>query len=154
VLGGSGALLLVLGGTIMPLEMISLWGIPFFLIGLFFIAIGLLPYRQLTKLQLRPHEIHYDGDTFMFLKQGKPLFTIAAISIEKMSYLEREHLYGVGIWLKRPIEQKVKVLQPHFNFAAFMSDSMQRFEGCDLFLPFFSERTFKELKSLFTNPLG
>lgn len=145
MLSGGGAFLLVLGGTILPLELLSLWGIPFFLIGLFFIAIGWLPYRQLTRLQLKPHEIHYDGSTLLFLKQGKPLFKIASMSIDKISYVEREHLYGIGIWLKRPIEERVKVLQPHFNFAAFVSDSMHRFEGCDLFLPFFSERSYKEL---------
>lgn len=119
--------------------------------GLFFIAIGLLPYRKLSKLQLKPHEIHFDNDTLIFLKEGKPLFKIASLSIEKMSYLEREHLYGVGIWLKKPMEQKIKVLQSKFNFAAFMRDSMQRFGGCDLFLPFFSKHTFEELKNHVTD---
>jgi hypothetical protein len=148
VLGGGGALLLILGGTILPLEMLSLWGIPFFLLGIFFIALGLLPYRKLTQLQLKPHEIHYDGETLHFLKQGKPLFTVASMSIEKIAFVEKEHLYGLGIWLKKPIETKVKVLQPHFNFAAFVTDSMHRFEGCDLFLPFFSEHACKELISI------
>lgn len=138
-------MLLILGGTILPLELLSLWGIPFFLLGLFFIALGLLPYRKLTQLQLKPHEIHYDGEILHFLKQGKPLFAVASVSIEKIAFVEKEHLYGLGIWLKRPIEAKIKVLQPHFNFAAFTLDSMHRFEGCDLFLPFFSERTCKEL---------
>jgi hypothetical protein len=150
ILGGSGALLLVLGGTILPLEMLSLWGIPFFLVGLFFIGIGWLPFRQLSKLQIKPHEIHYDGSFLIFLKQGTPLFKIASISINKISYVKREHLYGLGIWLKKPIEKKVQVLQSHFNFAAFMSDSIHSFEGCDLFLPFFSEYSCKELAEVST----
>jgi len=147
VLGGSGAFLILMGGTLMPLEFLSLWGIPFFLVGLFFISIGLLPYRKLARLQLTPHEIHYDGKCLVFHKQGKPLFQVFLPSIDKISYLEREHLYGVGIWLKKPIGEKVKVLQSHFNFSAFIADSMHRFEGCDLFLPFFTERTFKELRA-------
>ena len=128
-------------------------GHPFFLLGIFFISIGLLPYRKLARLQLKPHEIHFDGACLIFHKQGKPLFKLFALSIEKISYLEREHLYGVGIWLKKPVEEKVKVLQSHFNFAAFIADSMHRFEGCDLFLPFFTKRVFEELQTHFnTSP--
>ena len=150
VLGGSGVFLFLMGGTILPLELLSLWGIPFFTVGLFFIAIGLIPYRKLARLQLTPHEIHFDGKTLLFLKQGKPLFKIDVPSIEKINYLEREHLYGMGIWLKKPINEKVKVLQSQFNFAAFTTDSMHRFQGCDLFLPFFTKRSFEEFQTVFT----
>lgn len=139
--------MIILGGTLLPLEQLKIWGIPIFFVGIILIAIGLLPYRQLTRLQLKPHELRYDGHFLLFLKQGKPLFKIAEESVEKIEYVEKETLYGLAIRLKRPLEEKVRVLQPRFNFAAFASDSAQRFEGCDLFLPYFTKRTCEELKT-------
>lgn len=126
--------------------MISLFGIPIFITGLALIAIGLLPYRRLLRLQLKPHEIHDEGEYLIFLQQGKPLFKICKKNIQKIAFLKKENIYGLGVWLKRPLEEKIKVLQPNFDFAAFMADSVQRFEGCDLFLPYFTERSCEEIK--------
>lgn len=147
-LGGGGAILIILGGTVLPLALLKIWGIPVFGLGIFFISIGLLPYRQLTRLQMKPHAIQCDGNYLLFLKSGKPLFKIALGSLEKARYLEKERQYGIGLWLKRPLYEKVKVLQPHFDFAAFATQSMQDFEGCDLFLPYFSEYAYRSIKDL------
>ena len=95
-----------------------------------------------------PHELHFDGKTLFFHKQGKPLFKIATGSIDKTAFMQKEHLYGIGIWLKRPVEEKVKVLQERFNFVAYVEDSVRRFDGCDLFLPYFSEHSHRRLKDL------
>jgi hypothetical protein len=147
VIGGSGALLILWGGTFLSSEQLAIWGIPIFLSGIALIAIGLLPYRRLVQLQLKPHEIHYDGTTLVFCKQGLPLLKICESSIEKIAYLEKKHLYGLGIWLKRPIEQKVKMLQqPRRRLVSFFRHNL--FEGCDLFLPYFSARTYLELTTL------
>jgi len=146
LIGGAGALTLLLAGTLLPLEQLKIWGLPALVVGFVLISVGLLPYRKLTRLELKPHELHYDGEFFLFLQQGKPLFKIPEESVEKMCYVEKEQMYGIAIWLKRPIEEKVRVLQPHFQFEAFVSDSAQRFEGCDLFLPYFTERSWKELE--------
>ena len=59
-----------------------------------------------------------------------------------------EILYGMAIWLKRPIGDRVKVLEPHFNFAVFTAHSAEHFQGCDLFLPYFSERTIGEFQQV------
>jgi hypothetical protein len=128
----------------LPVKFLTLWGIPLFFIGITCIGVGLLPYRHLAKLELKPHTLSYDGEDFLFQKLGKPLFKIPEISIEKMVYLEKGRIYGIGIWLKSPLEKKVKILVPQFNIARFMR-SANRFEGCDLFLPFFSQKSFKSL---------
>ena len=146
--GAAGALLIIFGGTFLSVDQLKVWGIPIFFSGLLLIAFGLYPYRKLNRLETKPHEFHYDGETFFFLKQGKPLFKIAEKSIEKMDYVEKNELYGIAIWLRRPIEEKVLVLQAHFDFKAFASDSAKRFEGCDLFLPFFSKNTWLRLQGV------
>jgi hypothetical protein len=144
--GGGGASLILGGGIFFPLELLQIWGVPLFGLGLLFIGVGLRPYRQLCKLQMKPHSLHIDDHYLLFLKNGKPLFKISLTSIEKVLYVEKKRLYGLAIWLKRPIAEKVKVLEPNFDFAAFAFNSMQHFEGCDLFLPYFSDRAYDKFK--------
>ncbi len=141
-------MLIMLGGTLLPLALLKIWGAPLFCVGMTCISIGLLPYRKLTRLQLKPHAIHSSGHELIFLKSGKPLFKVLLGSLEKIEYLEKEETYGLGLWLKRPVEAKVKVLQPRFNFSRFTQRSMEEFEGCDLFLPYFSKHAYLRAKAL------
>jgi len=140
-------MIILLGGTVLPLEQLKFWGIPIFISGITLIAIGLMPYKRLSQLQLKPHEIHYDGEALLFCKQGGALFKIQESSIAKMEYREKEKLYGIAIFLKRPIEEPVKVLQSQFNFEAFSVHSAEHFEQCDLFFPYFSASCCQELLS-------
>ena len=146
ILGAAGALLIFFGGTFLALTQLKTWGIPLFFIGISFIGVGLFPYRQLSRLQLKPNELYDMGESFFFHKEGKPLFKIPKKSIAKMRHLEKEHHYGIAIWLRRPIEEKVGILQSHFRFENFVSDSAQKFEGCDLFLPYFTKNAWESLK--------
>jgi hypothetical protein len=86
----------------------------------------------------------------LFLRQGKALFKIPEMSIEKMQYREKSLLYGLAIWLKYPTPEKVHIVQPRFNIEAFVKDSAHQFEGCDLFLPYFSKRACDQLQSILT----
>lgn len=136
-IAASGALMLLIGGTFIPLTYLKLVGIPLFFAGLVLISIGWLPYRKLQRLETKPHELQYDGQNYLFLKEGKPLFRIPETSIEQASYVENENIYGLGIWLKKPAEDKVAILQRHFT--------LETFAGCDLFLPYFTKRTLTDL---------
>lgn len=144
-IAAAGALMILFGGIMLPLSFLKIWGIPIFFGGLILIAIGWLPYRQLQRLEIKPNELSYDGEYFLFVKGGKPLFKIPEKSIEKLKYVEKELIYGVAIWLKKPVEEKVRVLQARFNFESFVSDSASRFQGCDLFLPYFTASALKHL---------
>lgn len=144
-IAGAGALMIIIAGTFLPVKFLTLWGIPIFFAGIFLIALGLLPYRRLAKLEIKPHTLTYDGEFYIFAKQGKPLFKISEKSIQKMIYVEKGNVYGIAIWLQRPLVERVKVLQPHFNFATFAAESAERYEGCDLFLPYFSEKSLRLL---------
>ncbi|MFZ0565073.1 MAG: hypothetical protein WAM28_02660 [Chlamydiales bacterium] len=152
-IAAAGAFLIILGGTFLPINQLKIWGIPIFLVGMVLIAIGFLPFKKLYRVQCKPHELSYDGESFIFLERGKPLFKIPEASIQKIAYLEKNNLYGLAIWLKHPIVEKVRVLQPHFDIEAFTRDSATRFEGCDLFLPYFTQRSWQNMESVYQEGL-
>lgn len=136
-IAASGAFLLIIGGTLLPLSLLKTWGIPLFAAALFLIAIGWLPYRRLQRLALSPHALQFDGNYYWFVKSGKPVFKIPDISIKHMGYVENGEIYGLAIYLKKPIEEKVTILQERIDLQAF------QFQDCDLFLPYFTEKTIK-----------
>lgn len=110
-------------------------------VGLILITIGLFPYKKLSKLQLEPHKLENDGEHLIFIKSGgKPLFKIDLKSIEKIEYVEKKGFYGLGVLLKRPLFEKIKVLQPRFQMKPFI------YEGYDLFLPYFLTPTLDNIK--------
>lgn len=117
-MGGGGALLILIGGIFLPVGVLQICGIPIFFSGMLLIGFGLFPYRHLNRLQLKPHEIHYDGTQLLFLKQGKPFLQIKDTAIESLTYQEKKHLYGIHLRLC---------------------------DGNDFFFPYFSERTCNEL---------
>ncbi len=145
LIGGFGATSLLLGTLFLPKS----WSPVIFLVSLVFIVIGLYPYRRLTLLESKPHTLAIEGALLHFSRSGKSLFKIPLSTIEQTQYVEKDHLYGVTIKLKRPIENKVVVTDQRFKFDAFATDSATRFEGCDLFLPYFSKRAHQELKDQF-----
>lgn len=146
-IAAAGAFILVLGGTFLPLAYLKVWGVPLFFAGLILIAIGWLPYRRLQRLEVNPNLLQYDGEFLIFAREGKPLFKIPEKSIAKFEYVEKEALYGAAIWLKKPVEDKVRILQSRFNLEAFIVDSASRF-SCDLFLPYFTKMSIQEIKDL------
>ncbi len=137
----AGALIILLSGMLLPLAYLKIWGIPLFFAGLLLIAIGWLPYRQLQRLQIKPHELQCDGEHLLFVKDGKPLLKIPEKSIAEIKYVENTPFYGMGILLKKPIVEQVKILQRRLNF------EVSRF-GCDIYLPYFTQRSVDELKDL------
>src|ERR1700722_11997007 len=117
-LGGMGAFLLLLTGTLLPTSLLTFLGLPTLIISSLLIGLGLFPYRTLSRLETRPHELSTDGNTLFFAKSGRLLFKISLTSIEKMEYLEKGDLYGVAIHLKRVCCDKVVVVQRSFALEA------------------------------------
>lgn len=140
-ISGGGALLLLFGALSLP----RTWTPWIFALSILFIVIGLYPYRQLCRLELKPHLLTVEGGLLHFFRSGKSLFKIPIETIDHVAYVERDHLYGIAIYLKRPIENKIVVTDNRFQFEAFATDSATRFEGCDLFLPYFSSKAHQEL---------
>jgi hypothetical protein len=149
-IGGAGALVILIEGTTFPRELLKIWGLPIMILGFLLISIGLLPYRRLTRLETKPHELTIDEHSVIFSRWGKPLLKIPLKSIEKSEYLERAHLYGLGIHLKQPVSKKIAILQPGFNISSFIAKSTTDF-GCPFFFPYFSKHSCHELEELLTD---
>lgn len=105
------------------------------------ITLGLRPYRQLSQLELRPHALIFDGKSYTFARKGKPLFSIPKENIARFGHFEKELLYGIAIDLCG----QANLLQK-FDMPAFVIDSRCR-ANCDLFLPYFTQKSFELYKS-------
>ena len=133
-----GILLLFFGGIFLPVNILKLWGPLIFIGGMAFVIMGLLPYRKLTQLELKPMTLTAEaGGEWVLIHGAKKLLSISDKSISKIEYVNDQKNYGLGIWLNKPIEEKIIIYDPAYKvFRGF---------GADLFLPYFSKRSVKEL---------
>jgi hypothetical protein len=119
-LGGFGVILMVASGAFLPVPVLSRWGMPIFLLSIGLIAVGMLPYRKLTRLEKNPDEIIISKDEqLVYLRKGKVVFTAPLSSINSCTYVDDESHYGIKITLK---------------------------EGQEYFLPYFSERARSQIE--------
>lgn len=108
---------------------------------LLLITLGLRPYRLLTQLESKPHELAFDGKSYIFAKKGSPLFSIPKENIGSLSYFEKELTYGIAIQLVGNVD-----LLQKFDLPSFVTDSRMRAE-CDLFLPYFTKSSLELLET-------
>jgi hypothetical protein len=140
-----GVLILLLAGSFLPVAFLHTWGWSLFLISLGLITVGLLPYRRLSRLQLKPNElILVNSNQVVFSLQGRKLLTLPLQSVSQISYISLSKLYGIAIWLKpaplapiiiHQLPEKVKKLR----------QQGQRMGNADLFFPYFNQRAYDEL---------
>lgn len=150
ILGILGIALWLYGGIFLSTNSLTIWGWPIFIVGLLLITWGLLPYRKLTRLENNPNEIIVTDLEELYFKQGTPVFKIALENIEEMAYVDNNSHYGIGLWIKKPQTKNILVLHPTLDLKAYLKDCQNRY-FCDVFLPNFSKRSFKELEELFKN---
>ena len=142
----AGAACLLIPGILMPPLLMGVWGLPTFILGMGLIAWGLIPYRRLRSLEENPYRLILVGETALtFTSKGKPLFTTPRKSIEEIRYFEKENTYGIALWLKSPLPEKLQVENESFDLNGFRERS-KKVHGCDLFLPYFSQRSFTTLE--------
>lgn len=147
-ISASGVILLLITGSFVPKPLLTTLGLPTLLISSMLIGYGLLPYRKLSRLQLRPHELRCDERHLLFAREGKLLLKIPVSSVEKIEYGEREERYGLRISLKRPPVEKIAILQSGFDINTMVTEAQTHF-ACDLFLPYFTDTSAKKLNSFF-----
>jgi hypothetical protein len=140
-----GAVILLYGTLFMSVEQLQSWGLPMLCIASLLIACGMQPYRRLRQLERTPDELLLlPNQTLYFISGRKPIFTLPCVSIQQIAYREFKNRYGVAILLKTPLPEKILVHNPGMNMERFMKNS-QHNEQCDIFLPYFSERSFDTL---------
>jgi hypothetical protein len=142
LLGGLGALFLILSGTFLPLSVLERWGLPLLLVGLVLITLGMRPYRQLCQLEIHPHKLVFEAEGLTFYDKGRKALHIAAPSLEKMCW--KSYDVGYGLWIKVKNKEAITVLNPRFDLAHYLSFCQIDCLEYDLFLPFFSQASTKE----------
>lgn len=143
--GGTGIACLVGVGAFMPLELLKVWGFPVLVAASTLIAWSMLPYRRMTRLENNPDELwtNSNGD-LVYAVQKSPIMTIPLGAIDKCFYIDKPQDYGIAIAIKPHPSQKIRVHNSGLDFRAYQQATVLRY-GCDIFLPFFSERSFKNI---------
>ncbi len=142
-----GILVLLFAGTIMPPLILQTWGWMLFLISLGLIVIGLLPYRRLSRLQLKPNEIVFkDLNYLIFYSKGRKILTLSMQSIAHISYVHHPKRYGIAIWLKPPPITPI-VIHQFPKEVEELRYKGQLAGGADVFFPYFNRRAYDELMS-------
>lgn len=145
LLGGVGALSLLMGGIFISLPEMKIWGPFLFIFSLAMITLGLLPYRRLKRLEENPYVLTIEGEGWIhFSGKGKLLFSIPISFLDCITYLEKQNAYGIRVFLKHPLPEKMSV-HPEFNLADLHKRSLYLYQ-CDLFFSYFSQRSFATLQ--------
>jgi len=147
-LAGVGVTGLLLAGIFLPLPEMEKLGPVIFIFSLGLITLGLLPYKQLKRLEENPYTITIDDQWLHFAKGHKPLFSIPICSIDQIIFINQKNEYGIGIFLKKPLLKKLKLQNSNFDLVGFQERSFKKHQ-CDLFLSYFSRRSFTSLHEYF-----
>jgi len=139
LLAGLGMLILIGGSVSFSKEQLSQYGFLIFVFGIALITLGMMPYRKLVRIENCPDEIHVNDDhTWVYYVKGKKLAEIPQETMESVNFIARDPSYGICIHFKKNSSSKVKV-----------SDSDTQLQinkfGCDLFMPYFTERSVHQL---------
>ncbi len=126
-----GILPLLFGALFLNTSQLGNWGLLIYFFSMGLIALGLIPYRRLLRLQKSPNElILCQDDTLIFKRRGKQLLKIPFHEIAQVRFIEENKIYGIGIDLKINRPTKKKQL------------------GCDFFFPYFTKRSFERMKKV------
>ncbi|MFI0434925.1 MAG: hypothetical protein ACH350_04250 [Parachlamydiaceae bacterium] len=140
-----GIAILVLSGIYLPIESLHKWGGGLFFTSIGLITLGMLPYRRLAKLQLRPDELIFlESDHVTFYHFGKKILTIPFESIKEISYFSHVRLYGIVMSIKSPFDGAIKMEGKGKN-SVKMSQIKEKKKKNELFFPYFNRRAYEEL---------
>ncbi|MBA3957825.1 MAG: hypothetical protein H0X51_05460 [Parachlamydiaceae bacterium] len=140
-----GAFILLYSALFLSVETLSTWGLLILVVSGTLISVGLLPYRKLTRLERHPHElIAIEDQALQFYVRGQLVLTIPSISVQRYTYIVNGQDYGIAVHLKQPLPEKLVVHEHSFKMRKFQERSRKKY-NCDLFFPYFSERSYDEL---------
>lgn len=149
LLGISGLALWLYGGIYLPINVLTVWGWPILILGGVLIIFGLVPYRKLTRVENKPNElILTDLEELNIYVEGIPFLKVDFENIEEMAYLDDEKRYGIGLWIKNPKTKHIIILHPLLDLNLYLKNTQKRY-FCDIFLPYFSKRSFQELEEAY-----
>lgn len=140
-----GILGLLYGSIYANLLTLQMWGFTLFIICLGLITMGLLPYRRLSRLQLKPNKLCLvEPDHLAFYARERLLLIIPMESIARLEYLSDPSKYGIALWL-RPIPPSPVILKGLQEDIKYLKEQGKERAGADLFFLYFNQRSFEEL---------
>jgi len=140
-----GILLLVLTGIYLPVTSLKAWGWLIFFFSLALIAWGLLPYRRLSRLQLKPDElIIANGDGLTYVSKGKKVLSFPLDSVRQISCINKPHYYGIAIYFKDSSHSPMTIYE--VAVVEKLQRGRRKMKRGDLFFPYFNRRSYDELK--------
>lgn len=141
-----GALIFVFAGSFLSPLYMKQWGWTIYPGCLTLIAYGLIPYRRMSRLVLKPDQLIAKGkEDLEFFSKGEKIFRIPFSIIQDIHYIEQNTLHGIGMKLDpESIEGFIK----QFPKSKKLLSTNIRIHPLDydLFFPFFTQRSFNELK--------
>jgi uncharacterized protein (DUF58 family) len=140
---------ILIGANFLSSRLLNGWGLLLSLLSILLIALGLIPYRRLTRLQLHPNHIALEEEHLVYLLRNSPRFRLYKEAIQELTFHRRGDEYGIGLQLFAQTAKKIAVVDPSFNMQAFIDRSRRR--GFDLYLPLFSQRAAQELREWHTS---
>lgn len=90
-----GALLIVIGGAIVAMPHLSIWGAILWIAAILLILAGVLPYRKLANLSTNPSDLLLSDQAIYY-----QLLDIPYDSIEEVKYVNTPSSYGISITIK------------------------------------------------------
>ncbi len=145
VAAGIGIVIILIAGMELPPEQLSVWGIPILILGLALIALGLIPYRLLSRRRENPDELVVTEEGLTYFQMGKLTLTIPYDAVARVFHLNDPPAYGVLIELKEHPSEKVHVHTRDYDVIRVRHKTRRRFDA-DLFFPFFQRIDFDELR--------
>ncbi len=121
-IAGLGVFLLLLAGTLTPIQMLEKWGLLIFIFAAVLMAVGLIPYRLLQRLESSPNKIYLSDDhKLCYFKKNQLKASIPFNKVRALEWIDHYYIYGIKV-----------ILDDHQS----------------LFLPFFSHRSLQEIRDI------
>ena len=139
-----GISIILISGVFFTEETLDKWGIPIFVVGVGLITWGLLPYRNLSRIENKPDELMLVGTNLVdFYIQGQKVLSLPTKAVKKWMHIETDELYGIGVQLHPGSLPSVTVYQSLDE--SVTKPAIQKQFQVDLFFPYFTKRSFDEL---------
>jgi hypothetical protein len=139
-----GALLIACGGIFLTVQQLGRWGIIIYGLGIALIALGLIPYRRMCRLEECPDQLVVSEDgLWSYYRRNKLIFTLPQKNIKKIDYIDNKSWYGISIACCTVKKLKMKI----YDFKTAKKFFCKK-KSAQIFLPYLSRNTYNALNEL------
>lgn len=146
----TGGLIICITGAFLPATKLAIWGPLLFGASIGLITLGLCPYRRLMRIQQNPHTLLITSNEIIEYRDhsGRLRLTIPFSTITNIRFLKQ----GIGLSFHSNPPTPITLHHPPMDIESIQK-KIRTQTGCDLLLPLFDEKSYKELREcLFTAP--